>query len=317
MADETARRRPIIAALVALVLVSFGAPWTGQIASAQSQSLFISFTDADGDPVTDITRDEVFAEVDGERSETLDFERVDWPIRVTVFVDNGMASQPALQHMREGVRLFVDALSPEIEVSIGTFGGRPQFWARHTTDPQELEDAIGVIVPDPVGQARFLDALYEEAERLHEDEEGRYFPVILMVATDGPEGSTRVQQRPFQRMWDRLVANNAVVHSRIFHTGMFTTASQAGVQRGGDQMRWAIDIGEATGGSFQGLSAPVGFRTLLPQLAEDITRKHRLVSSQYRLTFALPDDATEASELRVLTTRTDVTMMPTHDGNVP
>ena len=312
MAAETARRRPLTAALVALALVSFGAPWTGQVVSAQSQSLFISFTDADGDPVTDIARDEVFAEVDGERSETLDFERVDWPIRVTVFVDNGLASPPALQHMREGLRLFVEALAPDIEVAIATIGGRPQFWARHTTDPVELENAIGVLVPDPSGEATFLDALYEEAERLHEDEEGQYFPVILMVVTNGPEGSTRVRPRPFQRMWDRLIANNAVVHTR-----MVTVPSVTGVKQGGDQIRWAIDIGEATGGSYQGLSAPNGFRSLLPQLAEELTRKHRLVSNQYRLTFALPEDASEQSALRILTTRPDVTMIPTHDGNVP
>lgn len=311
MATETARRRPLATALIAIALVSFGAPWTGLV-SAQSQSLFISFSDADGNPVTDITRDEVLAEVDGERSETLDFERVDWPIRVTVFVDNGLASPPALQHMREGLRLFVEALDADIEVAIATIGGRPQFWARHTTDPVELENAIGVLIPDPSGEATFLDALYEEAERLHEDEEGQYFPVILMVVTNGPEGSTRVRPRPFQRMWDRLIANNAVVHTR-----MVTVPSVTGVKQGGDQIRWAIDIGEATGGSYQGLSAPNGFRTLLPQLAEDLTRKHRLVSSQYRLTFALPEDATGQSALRILTTRPDVTMISTHDGNVP
>ena len=312
MAAATARRRPRTAGLVALALIAFGAPWTGQVVSAQSQSLFISFTDADGVPVTDITSEEVFAESDGERCETLNFELVDWPIRVTVFVDNGLASAPALIHMREGLKLFVDALSPDIEVAIATIGGRPQFWARHTTDPQELEDAIGVIVPDPSGEATFLDALYEEAERLHEDEEGRYFPVILMVAINGPEGSNRVRPRPFQRMMERLLANNAIVHTR-----MFTVTSLTGVKQSGDQMRWGMDIGEATGGSYLGLSAPNGFRTLLPQLAEDLTRKHRLVSNQYRLTYALPEGATDQSALRILTSRTDVTMVPTHDGNVP
>ena len=44
-------------------------------------------------------------------------------------------------------------------------------------------------------------------------------------------------------------------------------------------------------GSYEGLSTAIGFRTLLPQLAEDLGRKHRLVSNQYRLTYDAPEGA--------------------------
>ncbi len=49
-------RRPLTGALMALVLIVFGAPWTSQVVSAKSRSFFVSFTDADGVPVTDLTR---------------------------------------------------------------------------------------------------------------------------------------------------------------------------------------------------------------------------------------------------------------------
>ena len=42
------------------------------------------------------------------------------------------------------------------------------------------------------------------------------------------------------------------------------------------------DIAAATGGVYQGLISANGYRTLLPQLAGDIGRKHRLVSTQFR-----------------------------------
>jgi hypothetical protein len=308
------RLRPLAGALVALWLIVIGAPWptTSQVVSAQSQSFFVSFSDADGAPVTDITADEVVVEMDGEHGETLSLEPIDWPVRVTVFVDNGLASPPALDHMREGVRLFIDALPLEVEVSIGTIGGRPQIRARHTTDQAELADAIGVISPDMDGAAMFIDALYEEAERLHKDEEGQYFPVIVMVSTNGPEDSSRVRNKPFGEMMERLFANKATVHTRIH-----TITSVSGVKQGGNQVQFGIDIGEATGGSYEGLSSPIGFRTLLPQLAEEIARKHRLVSNQYRVRFSPPEGVSEQPSIRVLTTRVGVNMRPTTDGNIP
>ena len=257
-------------------------------------------------------RSEVFVETDGERSVALSLESIRWPLRVTVFVDNGMASPPVLDHMREGLRRFVDALPEDIEVAIATMGGRPQFWARHTTDRIELEDAVGVIAPEMDGAASFLDALYEEAERLHEDEAGEYFPVIVMVATNGPEGSTRVRERPFREMMERLIANRAALHTR-----MYTFTSVTGVKQGGDQMRWAMDIGRVTAGSYDGLSSAIGFRTQLPELAEDLGRKHRLMSNQYLLTYTPPENATAQSEVRLLTTRAGIRMTPTRDGKIP
>jgi len=52
-------------------------------------------------------------------------------------------------------------------------------------------------------------------------------------------------------------------------------------------------------------------------LAEAIGRKHRLVSNQYRVTFALPEGISEQPSIRILTTRPLINMVPTRDGNVP
>jgi len=303
-------RTIVSSALVALALVLLGAP----AALAQDDpSFFVSFIDSnDGTPVTDMEADEVVVEVDGVHDTTLNLEPIDWPVRVTVFVDNGLASPPALADMREGVRLFLDELPPEVEVAIGTIGGRPQIRARHTTDRDELLDAIGVMSPDTEGAAMYVDAIYEEAERMHEDEEGQYFPVVVMVATNGPEGSSRVRERPFRQMMERLFANSATVHTRLW-----TVTSVSGVKQGGDQNQLGVDIGQATGGTFEALTSSNGFRNLLPALAQDIARKHRLVSSQYRVTFAPPENVSEQPAIRILTTRAGVDMTPTGNGNIP
>ena len=310
MTTDTARGRLLAGPLIALTLIVFAAPWTSRVAWAQTGSFFVSFTDANGAPVTDLRAEEVVVEMDGEHGETLNLEPIDWPVRVTVFIDNGIGTRPVLDDMREGVRLFVEALPPEVEVAIATIAGRPQFWAQHTTDSQELTDALGVTVPEQ-GAAFFLDALYEEAERLDEDEEGQYFPVIVMVATNGPEGSNRVREGPFNEMMQRLFANSVTVHTRLL-----SGSSISGVKQGGDQIRWGTDIGDATGGTYEGLVSANGYRTLLPELAEAIGRKHNVVSNQYRVTYAPPEGVSEQPSVRILTTRAGVNMAPTLDGNV-
>lgn len=312
MTAANACRRYVAGTFLVLAHIVFGTPWTSQVVSAQSRSFFLSVTDAEGAPVTDMNREEVIVETDGERTETLSLEPIDWPVRVSVFVDNGMASPPILDHIREGVRLFVEALPPEVEVQIGTTGGRPQILARYTSDRAEITDAIGSIAPDMEGAASFFDALYEEAERLDEDEEGQYFPVIVMVATNGPEGSTRVREGPFNEMIQRIQANNVTLHTRLY-----TFSSITGVKQGGDQARWGMDIGKHTGGSYEGLSTAIGFRSQLPQLAQDLARKHRLMSNQYRLTYDPPEGADPNGPVRVLTTRGGINMMATVDGRLP
>ncbi len=79
----------------------------------------------------------------------------------------------------------------------------------------------------------------------------------------------------------------------------------------------AINLGNATRGTFEELAVSTGFRTMLPELGRDIARKHRLVSTQYRVTYAPPDGASDQPAMGILTSRQDVTMIPTVDGTVP
>lgn len=301
---ETPRVRTIVGVLMALVAVAM----TSQVVSAQSQ-LFVALTDAAGVPITDLTRTDLVVEADGEHSETLDVELVQWPVRVTVFVDNGIASLNHLADMREGLRLFVEEMPPDVEIAIATIGGRPQFWAKHTTDREELTDAVGKISPQPIDAAKYIDALAEEAERLDKDEEGQYLPVIVMVSTNGPEQSGEARTKPFQRMMERMFEAKATINTLLIQD--VEVRGQGGLQE-----RWGLDLANASGGVYQSLISANGFRTLLPQLAKDIGVKHQRVSKQYRVTYVLPEGVSEQPSIRVLTTRPDTRMWATLDGNV-
>jgi hypothetical protein len=298
--------RSIAGVLFALGLFVFGAPWSPSSAVlAQSQTLFLSLSDADGNPVTDLQPDEVTVQWDGVACETLDLEPIDWPVRVTVFIDNGEGGARSVQHMREGLKGFIAAMPDGVEVALLTLARQPRWVTRHTADKAELLEGIDLVVPDAGASARFLDALIEEAGRLDDDDERQYFPVILMLASDGPEGSSGREQR-FEEMIRRLQENSATVHTYLASSG----------RSGSLQTQIGIDLGDMTGGQYRAIAASSAFRSLLPELGEDIARKHRLVSNQYRVTYAPPDGASEQPAVSIGLARSGLQLVATLDGNI-
>ena len=304
--------RFLVGSVIVASLVLFGAPWSGvRAAWAQEQSLFIAFTDFDGTPVTDMRADEVVIQWDGAPCEIVEFEPIDWPVRVTVYVDNATESQAAMPDIREGLRLFLRALPPDIEVAIATTAGRPQFRVRHTRDRMELLDAVGSLASEG-SAATFFDALYEEGERLEDDREREYLPAIVMVAVGGSEGSRRARGDGIQRTMDRLYANAAVVH-----TLLFTAPYGVGGTLGRAQAQWGTDFAAATRGRYEDMVVSTRYRTVLPEIAEDLARRHRLVRNQYRVTYRPPDDAADQPRMQVGSARVGVVAIPTDNGNVP
>lgn len=301
-----------LAAVLAAGLVVCGAPWGAvRAASAQEQTLYIAFTDAEGDPVTDMTLDEVIVQWDEVLCEIVELEPVNRPARVTLFVDNATASEDALPDMREGMRRFVQALPSDIEVAVATLSGRPQFRVRHTTDRRAVNDAIGAIAPEG-SAATFFDALYEEAERVERDRERQYLSVVVMVAVGGAEGSRSTRDGVMERSMDRLYTNGMVVHTLLFASpyGVGSTLGRA-------QSRWGTDMAAATRGRFEEMAVSTRYRTALPELAADVRRRHRLTSRQYRVTYRPPEDAADQPRVQVGTTRVGIATMPTDNGNIP
>lgn len=311
---ETRRQRRFLAgSAVAVSLFVYGAPWGAvRVASAQDQTLYMAFTGADGTPVTDMTAEEVIIQWDEMPCEIRELETVNWPVRVTVFVDNATESRTVLPDMRAGLTAFLEALPPDVEVAIATTGGRPQYLTEHTTDRAALADAIGAIASQG-GAATFFDALYEEAEKIEDDDDREYLPAIVMVAVAGSEGSGQARGRNLERMMDRLYENAAVVHTLLLPSPL----GGVGATQGRPQTRWGTDIAAATRGRFEALTIATQFRTLLPEIGADLARKHALVRHQYRVTYRPPRDASDQPRVQVGTTRTGLLTFPTDNGNIP
>jgi hypothetical protein len=315
---SSARRRWRTGAVAVLGVVICAAPWSaaqGERAQNQvsTQVMFVAVADAEGAPVTDLSPQELVVQWDGLDCDTFDLAPFNLPVRVTVFVDNAEGGRQALQHMREGLKDFVDAIPAEVEVGLVTLARQPRWVARHTADRNALRRGIDLIVPDAGTRARFRDALVEEAVRLHEDPERQYLPVIVLVASDGPEGSM-TQQVAYEEMVRRLIQSSATVHTLMFSSP--TSASRAGLI-GGQQVQVALHLRDLTHGTYEALAVASGFRRMLPELGRDIARKHRLTSNQYRVTYLPPAGTFDRPFVSVATSRPRLNLFPTTDGNVP
>ena len=160
MTTSIAPLRRVAGALLALALMLFGAPLNPNHALlAQSYELYVSVVDFNGDPVTDLEPDELVVQWDGVDCEMLDLELVSLPVRVTVLIDNAEDTRAALQHMREGLKGFVDAIPQDVEIGLLTVAAQPRWITRHTTDRTELARGIDFVTPDFGTSARFLGRL--------------------------------------------------------------------------------------------------------------------------------------------------------------
>lgn len=106
-----------------------------------------------------------------------------------------------------------------------------------------------------------------------------------------------------------MVENSVEVHTLVLVTGRLGSGSMA------------VGVGEAlvpvTRGSFERIAVASAIVERLAALGQDVARKHRFVSSQYRITYRQPRDASEQPAIGVATSREGLQMMATLDGNIP
>lgn len=309
MTTPTARTRRVAGALCALAIVVFGAPWsTDSITHAQEQVLFISATGIDGAPVTDLTAEEFAVQWDGEDSEIVSAELIEWPVRVTLMVDNGKGGRESIDEIRAGLKAFVGALPDGVEASLVATSDEVLTVTDYTTDKAALTAGIDEMERGN-DDAYFLDALIAAAASMTADPARENFPVLVNLATDGDEGSDG-DQEAFQAAINTMSANATTMHTRLLYTedGNADTSLQAIVGATG---------GQVIQGSYEAIADVAGLTAALETLAQDIGRKHGLVSAQYRVTYNPPADVGPAPGISVGSSRAGLSLRPTLDGNIP
>lgn len=293
------------------LLVFFTLTGTPAVRAQQQIQAFASVVDSSGTPVSGLTPGDFMVTENGAEGKVVSVEPIDWPVRVSIIIDNGVGMGQWLSQVRSGVKGLLNALPDGIETSLSTTAPQPRFVTRATTDRQALLKGADLISPDD-GAAMFVQALTEAAARL--DKETRnYFPVVIILGSTAAEGGA-VSERDGRRMLERFSQRAATVHVVLLSTA--PRSGQFG-GKGANQIYVGMTVAKATGGRYETISAPSRIATLLPEIGEQVARSHALQSRQYRLTARRPASASGPLAGLSVSTRAGLTLQLTPDGRIP
>jgi hypothetical protein len=307
------RARILVAAAVAAAFACLPAA-SARLQAQQSIQMFLSAVDGEGKPVTDLKAEDVNVLVDGAACTTAKFEAIDWPVKLTLMVDNGPVHSDALRQLREALRLFIAELPTDMEVSILSTDPAPRFIYKAGADRAKMLSSIDLITPDS-GAPRFIDALTEAADRINKDktdknkEKGNYFPVMMMIGSSGIEGSGP-QAYQLSKLF-KQVSDNAVTVHIVLQSGKLSDPVS-----GANLIEISLRLTKMTGGRYDSINSETRLSTLLPEFGRQIAKSHVRQSHQYRIT-CRPTGGGAPQRIDANVKRPNVSAALTLDGRIP
>ncbi len=177
------RAATVVCAALATLLAAAG---TGG-AQPAVRSLVVSVVDGDGAPVPGLQAGDFEVREDGAAREVLRAGRDTRPRQIALLVDTSEAASGAVANFRNGVDAFVDALHPESEISIISFGGRPRILVPSTREAARLREGAAGIFAYSRTASYLLDAMSETTRGFVR--RGATRPVMVVLATEGLDHS--------------------------------------------------------------------------------------------------------------------------------
>ena len=267
-----------LTAVGALVCVATSA------ALAQRQlTLIATVVDPNGAEVTNLDAKEVRVLENGVEGKVLTVEPIERVPKLQVLIDNGVG-MPAesTADLRKGIRALLDALPPDVEVTLVTTAPQPRFLERATKDRQKQLTAIDRIAPDS-GAGRFVESLYEATTRIQQDKQQDASYTILTIGTSSGDGNVR--DRDVKQAMERIQQRRTTVYAIVLQS--------AGRSAGGGfiQSEVAQAAAGATGGRFENITVANRLATLLPEMAAQIATSMSAGAKQFRITAERPSGA--------------------------
>jgi hypothetical protein len=250
---------------------------------AQKQfQVFASVVDAKGVPVTSIVPADIrLTENDADATVTK-VEPLNWPIKLQILVDNGIGLGGAnINQLRTGIAGLLEALPPNLEVTIVSTAPQPRFLVRATTDRAAMVKGLDVLSPD-TGVGRFIESLAEATQRIERDKTDS-FPVIVSVGTN--LGDRNARESDINAVMERVQKRPTIVH-----VVMFSGSGQSG-SGGGNQVDFGLNVTKATRGRYEGINSATRLATLLPEIGAQIAKAIERQSRQFRITADRPASA--------------------------
>ena len=291
-----------------------------EVVTAQSSQTFqfaVSATDASGTPVKDLKPEDVVMSENGVRQQVVKVEPLSVPVKLTLAIDNGVDSTDALVHYRSGLTGLVEALPPDVEITLITIAPQPRMVVRPTTDRAQILRGINGFAPEQASP-RFSDAIVEFSERLQKEARDRkvapYVPVMIMLSTTA-NPQTSYQPEQITKAANFLVGRRARLNMIVMSTRTGQASSSASINAG-VQSTIGIPLVKAMNGRYESLAVSSRLTTLLPEWGKDVASLHRRQANQFRVTVERAKSG-ELQNPRVELARPGLDGQVTIDGFLP
>jgi hypothetical protein len=201
--------------------------------------------------------------------------------KLQILVDNGLGIPPeSISDLRTGLRGLVEALPPNLEVTLVATAPQPRFIARAVTDRQKLLGMVDLVTPDS-GAGRFVESLHEATSRIERDKDGAY--TIVSIGTSS--GDVSVRDRDVKEVVERVRNRGTVVHVVLLKT-VGRSASLGVIQGELGQV-----VTASTGGRFENIAVANRLATLLPEIGAQIAPTLTGSSQKFRIYVDRPSGA--------------------------
>ncbi|OFV90900.1 MAG: hypothetical protein A3H95_10760 [Acidobacteria bacterium RIFCSPLOWO2_02_FULL_64_15] len=303
-------RRFAVMVLTGVIFAAFS--WGVSVQAQQSPTVFLSVVDRSGAPVTNLQPSEVKLVLDDMACESTKVEPIGWPLKLTVLIDNGDAIVSSLTSLREGLRRFLAEIPEGVETELLSYSPQPRWIVRPTTDRQQLVKGVDLVAPNSGSGAKFLDAVGEAVNRIAR-EKGDSFHTIMVITTNGPEGSGGNVNGIVEKMQRQLTERPATVHVAMV---AISTTQSVGRVSGATQTQIGVMLTKMTGGRYENIAIANRLPVLLTEYGKQIARSHLLQSRQYRL--SCDKSPSKAPKISVSTSNPSVADLTlTRDGLIP
>jgi VWFA-related protein len=297
----------MIAVVVALAVPGFGqsgrrpAPRPSQDGAPdadvqlRTQEVLLSVTvrDADGHPVTNLTRDDFIVAEDRKRQELTSCQIASVPVSVVLVLDASTSVGSKLSDIRKAAEAFVDNLGPEDRVSIVQFADKVELLQDWTSDREEVRHAIEWRYRGGESTA-FWDGIYLAADEQLSKVDGRRAMIIL---SDGVDTDSKLTEAEVRSELDRVGATVYVVSlTQAVIAQIRPYSGFSGVMTGtAPRARYAIQTLEDAEDRLRMLADRYGGRMWAPEKLEDSKDAYvevaKELKQQYVLTYVSQNDA--------------------------
>ena len=265
---------PRAAAVVVAILIALGLAVTPVFLTAQAtrHAAFVSVTDQSGVPVTNLGAADFVVREDKTIQEVLEVTHADDPMQIGLLIDNSQAAESFVRDYREALTEFVTAITsdPRVkgqhQIALVGLAGRPTILHDYSSNQAGLLKTVQSIFALPQTGTYLLDGIIEISQGISKRSAAR--PVVVAIATDGPE----LSDRPYNVVLRPLRDSGATLH--VIRVGRPINVSH--------DRAVTIDEGtKTTGGSNEDILTSNALPNVLKRLATDLI-------NQYRVTYARP-----------------------------